>query len=129
MALSGTLTTSLMKELPNILGLNNPVTVQKSPDRMNIFLKKIHKSKSGDTNEIYESIFKTECDDLKKDPYTYPVTLLYMPLYYISQAAAYLKHLFGDVILQRLAMQCCFPDKTKFFLKQQLRSYKWKIPE
>lgn len=128
MALSGTLPTSLMKELPNILGLNNPVTVQESPDRTNIFLKKLHKSKSGDTNEIYESIFKTECDDLKKDPYNYPVTLLFMPLYYISQAAAYLKHLFGDGDITTSCYAVLFSRQDKVVLKTTVEELQMENP-
>ena len=35
-----------------------------------------------------------ECDRLREEPSSYPVTFMFMPLKYISHAAAYLKHLF-----------------------------------
>ncbi|KAH3809430.1 hypothetical protein DPMN_137799 [Dreissena polymorpha] len=128
MALSGTLPTSLMKELPNILDLNNPVTVQESHDRTNIFLKKLQKSKSGDTSEIYESILKTECDDLKKNPYSYPVTHLFMPLYYISQAAAYLKHFFGDGDITTSCYAVLFSRQDKVVLKTTVEKLQMENP-
>ncbi|XP_052233430.1 uncharacterized protein LOC127846303 [Dreissena polymorpha] len=99
------------------IGSQQPHDTPESPDRTNIFLKKLHKSKSGDTNAIYESIFKTECDDLKKDPYNYPVTLLFMPLYYISQAAAYLKHLIGDGDITTSCYAVLFSRQDKVVLK------------
>jgi len=51
--------------------------------------------KSSDMCEVYDEIFKEECELLHNDPKNYPITLMFMLLYYISQAAAYFMHLFG----------------------------------
>jgi len=45
-----------MKKLPSILGLINPVIVQESPDRNNIFLVKENKIQTGDVLGAYENI-------------------------------------------------------------------------
>ena len=91
-AMSGTLTKDQLRTLPSALGLVNPLRIEETPDKPNIFLRKIKKAYDADVLQVYEEIFKLECDKLKDDPASYPVTL--MPLRYISHAAAYLKHLF-----------------------------------
>lgn len=119
LALSGTLTTDQMKKLPEILCLNNNfVIVQETPDRQNIFLQKVDKTKSADIEEVYEHIFKTECDNLKQNPLTFPVTLLFMPLFYISQAAAYLKFLFGDVSIHTSCFAVLYSRQDKAVIKE-----------
>lgn len=114
LALSGTLTSKQMKKLPSILGLNNPLIVQESPDRNNIFLVKENKIQTGDVLEAYENIFKQECDKLKIDPDNYPVTLMFLPMFYMSQASAYLKYLFGkdDIRSSRYAVLYSNQDKS-----------------
>ena len=94
-AMSGTLTVGQMKTLPTALGLINPIVIQETPDRPNVYLKKIRKETNMDALNVYEGIFIRECDRLKQDPSSYPVTLMFMPLKYISHAAAYLKFLFS----------------------------------
>ena len=93
-AMSGTLTKDQLRTLPSALGLVNPLRIEETPDKPNIFLRKIKKAYDADVLQVYEEIFKLECDKLKDDPASYPVTLMFMPLRYISHAAAYLKHLF-----------------------------------
>ena len=92
--MSGTLTKDQLRTLPSALGLVNPLRIEETPDKPNIFLRKIKKAYDADVLQVYEEIFKLECDKLKDDPVSYPVTLMFMPLRYISYAAAYLKHLF-----------------------------------
>lgn len=123
MALSGTLTIHQMKRLPDILCLNkNFVIVQESPDRQHIFLQKVNKTKSADISVVYEDIFKLECDNLHKNPLTYPVTLLFMPLFYISQAAAYLKYLFGAVNIQTSCFAVLYSRQDKAVIKETVDS-------
>ena len=93
-AMSGTLTVKQMKTLPAALGLIGPVIIEETPDRPNIFLKKFKKESNSDVLNVYEGIYMRECDRLREEPSSYPVTLMFMPLKYISHAAAYLKHLF-----------------------------------
>ena len=97
--MSGTLTTEQMKTLPSALGLRNPIVVQQTPDRPNVHLRKIKKETDSDILNVFEGIFMVECDSLKKDPVSYPITLMFMPLKYISHASAYLKYLFGGIFL------------------------------
>jgi superfamily II DNA helicase RecQ len=116
-ALSGTLTKDQMRTLPDILGLLCPALVQETPDRTNIFLSKIMKVKSSDMCGVYEEIFKEECELLHKDPKTYPITLMFMPLYYISQAAAYLMHLFGPCDITKSCYSVLYSRQEKAVIK------------
>lgn len=117
LALSGTLTKKQLKTIPTILGLVDPLVVQESPDRPNIFLSKICKVQNKDMLETYESIYKKECDNLKANPSTYPVTLLFLPLYYMSQAAAYLKYLFGAVDINNSCFALLYSRQDKVVLQ------------
>lgn len=63
--LSGTIRTVQLERLPEILSLKNPIAVQESPDRENIYLQKVPKISSLHTMEIYQDIFKEKCDNLK----------------------------------------------------------------
>ncbi|XP_060586522.1 ATP-dependent DNA helicase RecQ-like [Ruditapes philippinarum] len=130
LALSGTLTRKQMKKLPELLSLKNPVIVQDSPDRSNIFLEKVVKIKSTDSMEIYEDIFKKECESLHRSPTTYPITLMFMPLYYISISAAYLKHLFGTVDITTSSYAVLYSRQDKTVIQttiEDLRSEKPRI--
>lgn len=62
---------------------------------------------------IYEEIYKTECDQLHQNQHSFPVTLLFMPLFYISQAAAYLKYLFGKCDIKSSCYAVLFSKQDK----------------
>lgn len=94
-ALSGTLVVDQIKYLDKVIGLVNPVTVSENPDRPNIYFNRREKLSSSSVVEVYEDIFETESKKLFSDPYTYPVTLLYLPLEWCSEAASYCEYLFG----------------------------------
>jgi len=51
------------------------------PNRENISLSKVSKLPSSYMCKIYESIFKEECELLHRDPKSYPITLMFMPLF------------------------------------------------
>jgi len=116
-ALSGTLTASQLKTLPSTLGLLNPALVQETPNRENIYLSKVSKLPSSDMCEIYESIFKEECELLHRDPKSYPITLMFMPLFYMSHAAAYLTHLFGQRDIHNSCYSVLFSRQEKAVIK------------
>lgn len=128
MALSGTLTVSQKKKLPEQLSLKNPRIVQESPDRSNIFLQKCMKIKSNDTIEIYEEIYKKECDDLKRNPSNYPITLMFIPLYHMSNAAAYLKHLFGKVNITNSCYAVLYSRQDSTVIKTTVEDLKTENP-
>ena len=94
-ALSATLTTDLKKRLPGILGLDDPVLVAENPDRPNIYLDRQSKLPSSRVVDAYEAIYQPECDKLVSNPDAYPVTLMYLPLEWCSEASNYCEQLFG----------------------------------
>ena len=61
--------------------------------------------------------FVKECDKLHEDPAVYPVTLMFMPLFYISQAAAYLRHLFGPGDITTSCYSVLYSRQDKVVLK------------
>ena len=96
-ALSGTLTQKLKKKLPEILGLRNPMYVEENPDKHNIKLSVHDKCVTRDYFSIYEDIYMLECNRLRTEGKNYPVTMLYMPMKYMSHAMAYLSEIFGNL--------------------------------
>ena len=62
--LSGTLTKELKTRLPTILGMKNQIIVEKTPDKPNIYLKKVRKISSLDFRTIFENIYIAECNRL-----------------------------------------------------------------
>lgn len=111
-----------LSNVPRILGLKNPAVVQETPDRKNIFLKKELKLKKGaDVTDVYEQVFKADCDRLKENPSSYPVTLMYMPLFYISQAAASLHYLFGDQDISSSCYSVLYSRQDKTVLSTTLK--------
>ena len=100
--LSGTLT----KELK--------ITVEKYPDKPNIYLKKVRKISSLDFRTIFENIYIAECNRLKKEGIHFPVTLLYIPLTYMGDAADYLRDIFGpmNIYCSPYSLLCGNQDKS-----------------
>ncbi|XP_071139716.1 ATP-dependent DNA helicase RecQ-like [Mytilus edulis] len=92
--LSGTLTVSQKETIPKQLGLEDFHTIEKTPDRPNIFIKKIKKEPGTDVMNEYEQIVHKLCDDLYDKKADFPVTLLFLPVYYMSEAMVYLLSLF-----------------------------------
>ncbi|CAG2187197.1 unnamed protein product [Mytilus edulis] len=85
----------LKKEtIPKQLGLEDFHTIEKTPDRPNIFIKKIKKEQGTDVMNEYEQIVHKLCDDLYHKKADFPVTLLFLPVYYMSEAMVYLLSLF-----------------------------------
>ncbi|KAL4220272.1 hypothetical protein ACF0H5_020679 [Mactra antiquata] len=121
-ALSGTLTKHQLRTIPSTLGLLSPAIVQETPDRYNIYLSKILKIKGNDVCEVYEAIFKEECELLHKNPGNDPITLLFMPLFYISQAAAYLLHLFGPCDIKKSCYSVLYSRQEKAVIKATLEA-------
>lgn len=123
LALSGTLTLPQLKSMPTLLGLSNPVIVQASPDWPNFIFERKCKPKSNDTMSTFEAIFEEEINQLASNPSLYPVTLMFLPLQYMSAALSYCHLKFGkpDGIIN-----CTYssffskqhPDVMKYILAQ-----------
>lgn len=94
LALSGTLTITQKQDLPKMLGLNNFKIIECSPDKPNIYLEKFKKEHASDVEEEYENIVNSLCDKLFVERKNFPVTLIYVPVYYMSRAIMYLNNLF-----------------------------------
>lgn len=92
--LSGTLTISQKETIPKQLGLENFHLIEQTPDRPNIFFKKLKKPQGSDVLNEYEQIVHKICDDLYEKKADFPVTLLFLPIYYMSEAMVYLQSLF-----------------------------------
>lgn len=98
LALSGTITEALRKKLQKLLALESPAMVILNPHVPNIFLSKFRKEASSDCLESFEIIFRKEIDALYNSPSTYPVTLIFLPLQYMSSALAYCHVKFGSFL-------------------------------
>jgi superfamily II DNA helicase RecQ len=128
LGLSGTITTSLRKRLPDILGLHNPVFIDENPDRPNIFLEKAEKSTSTDVAFVYEDIFKLECENLQKNPKEYPVTLLFLPMTYMSQAASFLHFIFDQPDITTSCFSVIYSRQDKDVMDITLKELKSENP-
>ncbi|XP_062576667.1 ATP-dependent DNA helicase RecQ-like [Saccostrea cucullata] len=93
--LSGTLTKEQKQAIPKQLCLENFKVIETSPDRPNIFLEKEQKQSGTDVLCQYELIIHKVCDELYEKQESYPVTLLFVPIFYMSEALRYLNSIFG----------------------------------
>lgn len=94
-ALSGTLTREQKITIPKHLCLLKHEIIETTPDRPNIFLEKKQKQSGIDVLSQYEQIIYQVCDELYKKRELYPVTLLFIPIFYMSEALRYLNSIFG----------------------------------
>lgn len=95
-AMSATVTMKDEKDLVKLLEFHQYRTISETPDRENIRLVRIMKDSSSDVKAVYEELYSAELERLSQDPSHYPVTLMYMPLDYLAQAAAFAKGVFPD---------------------------------
>lgn len=72
-----------------MLGLNNFKIIECSPDKPNIYLEKFKKEHASDVEEEYENIVNSLCDKLFVEKENFPVTLIYVPVYYMSRVIMY----------------------------------------
>lgn len=77
-----------------MLGLNNFKIIECSPDKPNIYLEKFKKEHASDVEEEYENIVNSLCDNFSEN---FPVTLIYVPVYYMSRVIMYLNNLFKSI--------------------------------
>ncbi|XP_052213942.1 uncharacterized protein LOC127832477 [Dreissena polymorpha] len=93
-ALSGTLTSEQKKNLPKQLCLSNYTVIESSPDKPNLFLEKFDKGSSCDVEGEYEAVTHGICDRLFQEREKFPVTMLFLQVYYMSQVLMYLNSIF-----------------------------------
>jgi hypothetical protein len=96
-ALSGTLTVNQKKTIPAQLNLSNYTLIEESPDKPNIYFEKHRKLPCGDVQSEYEQIVFQVCDELFKEKENFPITLLFIPIFYMSEAMMYLQNKFGHL--------------------------------
>lgn len=114
LALSATISIAQEKEILQSLGMTSPNIVRENPDRENIYLSLVHKDYCNDVYKSYENIYKPLCDELLKMGNKFPVTLLYMPLQYLGNAAAYCRYIFNNPSLDTciFGVLCSGQDET-----------------
>ena len=122
--LSGSLTISLKKKLPSLLGITDYTLVEVNPYRCNIYLDIVKKPK-GDVESIYEDILIPEIKQLAVSKDKYPVTLCYCNFKYMSLGLKYCKHEFGDVNVHNALFGALYNNQDEFvtsFITEQLKS-------
>lgn len=92
--MSGTLTTEQKRTIPKQLGLDSYKLTEETPDRPNIFLEKYRKVSGSDVTSEYETIVLELCNRLYEQKNDFPVTLLFIPVHYMSEGLMYQQSLF-----------------------------------
>lgn len=126
--LSGTLTVSQKKTIPKQLGLENFHLIEHTPDRPNIFLKKKKKGQGTDVLNEYEQIVHKICDDLYEKKADFPVTLLFLPIYYMCEAMIYLKSLFGSLNINESLYSAICSGQDEFVINHTIAELKKENP-
>lgn len=126
--LSGTLTVSQKKTIPKQLGLENFYLIEHTPDRPNIFLIKMKKGQGTDVLNEYEQIVHKICDDLYEKKADFPVTLLFLPIYYMSEAMIYLKSLFGSLNINESLYSAICSGQDEFVINHTIAELKKENP-
>lgn len=126
--LSGTLTVSQKKTIPKQLGLENFYLIEHTPDRPNIFLIKMKKGQGTDVLNEYEQIVHKICDDLYEKKADFPVTLLFLPIYYMSEAMVYLKSLFGSLNINESLYSAICSGQDEFVINHTIAELKKENP-
>ncbi|KAK3083533.1 hypothetical protein FSP39_024864 [Pinctada imbricata] len=128
LCLSGSLTSELMKNLPTLLGLKKPKIISRNPDVRNVFLE-VRLKEKGSAQEIYEEIFIKEIMSLKSLKTLYPVTLLFLPLQYMSYAMRYAFKMFPDVKLSDSLFCALFSNQDADVVNTILSDLKKESPQ
>ena len=90
-ALTATATTQRKKEIETSLGMHNPVIVESSPDRPNIFLES--KKRSGNLGTILEALIY----ELKTKRLEFPLTVIYGNLATVSECYLVANRILGPL--------------------------------
>jgi hypothetical protein len=106
--LSGSVTVTAREKLPKLLGMVNPKVIVTNPDKSNTFLRRILKPSNNDIHSCAASIYIPECQSLLSNSDNYPVTLLYMPIGWMTEAMSYAHVLFGRPPLSSARFSCIF---------------------
>ncbi|VDI57608.1 ATP-dependent DNA helicase RecQ [Mytilus galloprovincialis] len=113
--LSGTLTKHHIKSLSKCLHLADVEYISVNPDKPNLLLHCLRKEK-GDSLTVIENIFKEQVDNLYKCREEFSVTLMFMPLQYISHAMSYAYFVFGGreiVNLNNALFGCLYSNQDE----------------
>lgn len=120
--MSGTLTKTQITNIPKALNFDtNYKSITESPDRSNIFLTVHKKIQTSDSLSMYENIYKKEGRSLKFNPANYPITLLFIPMYYMSCAMMFLKSLFGAQNISESPHSCLYSNQDQEVIDTTLK--------
>ncbi|KAK3100013.1 hypothetical protein FSP39_013451 [Pinctada imbricata] len=128
LCMSGTLTESQLNKLPKDLGMNKPVVISKSPEITNLYLEVIKKDK-GSCIDVYEEIFIREIEKLVSLGPAYPVTLMFIPMQYMSFAMRYACKAFHEPTLDNAIFGAIFSNQDADVLDKILSDLKKDDPQ
>jgi ATP-dependent DNA helicase RecQ len=107
-ALSGTLTVEEKENIPKALNMPSYSLIEVSPDKSNIYLSLVKKVSSRDLLQEYENTVIPLCDELFDLNENFPVTLLFIPVHYMSEALMYLQDIFSTNTIHEAQCYLCW---------------------
>lgn len=128
-ALSGTLTNSQKEVIPKLLKIKNFYLVERSPDKPNVFLEKFINEAGVDVIEQYERIVHPICDELSNLRDLFPVTLLFIPVFYMSEAVMYLNSLFGSSNIENSLFSAICSGQDEYVINYTMSELKKMSPK
>ena len=127
LCLSGTLMLIKIRELSKLLNMKNPCIISSSPDVGNIFYSVLEKGK-GDVTSVVEEIYLCELEKLKQEGSEYPVTLMYMPLQYMSHAMRAARKMFTFTDFDRSLYAALFSNQDPIVVDHIMSQLKLENP-
>ncbi|XP_069113645.1 uncharacterized protein [Argopecten irradians] len=126
-ALSGTLTVK-QKEIPALLHLENCKLIEHSPDKRNIFFEKCRKESSEDRLGEYEKIVYPICQELFDKKEAFPVTLMFLPVFYMSEVLMHLHGLFGTKSIDDALYSAICSGQDDYVISRTIKELKVENP-
>lgn len=113
--MSGILTTEQKRTIPKQLGLDSYKLIEETPDRPNIFLENYRKVSGSDVTSEYETIVHELCNKLYEQKNDF-VTLLYIPVHYMSEGLMYLQSLFQTCNINEVIYSVICSGKDEYII-------------
>lgn len=126
--MSGTLTTEQKRTKPKQLGLDSYKLTEETPDRPNIFLEKYRKVSGSDVTSEYETIVLELCNKLYEQKNDFPVTLLFIPVHYMSEGLMYQQSLFQTRNINEAIYSAICSGQDEYVINTTIEELKKKDP-
>lgn len=126
--MSGTLTTEQKRTIPKQLGLDSYKLTEETPDRPNIFLEKYRKVSGSDVTSEYETIVLELCNKLYEQKNDFPVTLLFIPVHYMSEGLMYQQSLFQTRNINEAIYSAICSGQDEYVINTTIEELKKKDP-